>query len=76
MRYAKKNIDGIFELSITDDLIATVTGDIDQPTVTIKLSNEAEATKIIAEFEDFDGELMQDDDSVFKKYPELAPFVP
>lgn len=75
MKY-DKNIDGVFGLKITDNNFATVTGDVDQPVVEVQLANNEEADKMIAEFEDPDGELIQMEDSIFHKYPELAPFIP
>lgn len=75
MKY-QKNIDGVFGLSITATNLATVTGDTDQPPVTVQLASDEEATKMIAEFEDGEGELMYKEGSIFGKYPELAPFIP
>ena len=75
MKY-ENNIDGVFGLKITEQNKATVSGDTDQPEVTVQLKDDIEATRMIAEFEDPEGELMQADDSVFKSYPELAVFIP
>lgn len=71
-----RTIDGIFSLSITDDNKASVSGDTDQKPVTVQLANEEEAKQMIAEFEDEGGELMNEDGSIFGKYPELHQFRP
>lgn len=74
MRY-QRNIDGVFGLTITDDLKATVTGD-EQPEVTVQLKDEEQAKNMIVEFEDDTGELMQVEGSVFGSFPELASYIP
>lgn len=75
MKYSN-TIDGLFSLKIDDNNVATVTGDDDQNPVTIQLASDEEATKMIAEFEDGEGELMYADGAVFEKYPELHQFRP
>ena len=64
-----------FALSITEDNKATVSMDEIGP-VTVQLEGDHEVQQIIAEFEDSEGELMYDEDSIFGKYPELHPFRP
>ncbi len=76
MRY-QKNIDGVFSLTITDDLKATVTGeDVDQDHITVQLKDEDQAASMIREFEDIDGELINQEGSVFKSFPKLHVFIP
>lgn len=70
------NIDGVFTLNITEQNLAVVKGDTDQEEVTVQLESDDEATKMVAEFEDPEGELMNAEDSIFGKYPQLHQFRP
>ena len=69
----EKTIDGIFSLSIDENNKATISMDEIGPVI-VQLENEEEVQKMIAEFEDPEGELMYAEDSVFGKYPELHQF--
>jgi hypothetical protein len=75
MNYNKTLHDANFSLMITDDNKATVEMD-DVGPVTVQLASEAEAKQMIAEFEDPEGELMHEKDSIFGKYTQLHPFRP
>lgn len=75
MKYSK-TIEDMFSLEINDSLVATVKGDTDQPPATVQLENDAEADKMIKEFEDPEGELMHADGAIFGKYPQLHQFKP
>lgn len=75
MKY-EGNIDNVFRLSITEQNLAIVKGDADQDEVTVQLENDEEATKMIAEFEDPEGELMHAEGAIFGKYPQLHQFKP
>ena len=70
-----KVIDDICELEITEDNFATISAD-DLSPVTVQLASDAEATQMIREFEDTDGDIMWDEGAIFGKYPELHKFRP
>lgn len=73
MKY-EKTIDDIFSLSITEGNFATVNSD--EMSATVQLENDAEADKMIKEFEDPEGELMHAEGAIFGKYPQLHQFKP
>lgn len=71
-----KNLDGMYCLTIFENNLAQMTGDSDQPDATVQLASDEEATKLIAEFEDADGELCHEEDSIMGKYAAFYPFRP
>lgn len=71
------NIIGDFNLSISETNIAKLSMDADistgaNTTAPIQLTDDAEATQLIAEFEDNDGELCYADGSIMRKYTQLG----
>jgi len=71
-----KDIDGAISLAINETNQATITSVDSEGPVTVQLANDEEAKKMIAEFEDMDGELMNEEGSIFGKYKELHQFRP
>lgn len=74
MKY-DKSIEDVARLTITSDNKATMVMDEVVP-ATVQLANDEEAVKLIAEFEDNEGELCHAEDSIMGKYPEFHPFRP
>jgi len=68
-----KTIDDITSLNITIDNLATMSMDELTP-VTVQLANNAEADKLIKEFEDLDGNLAHEDGSIMGKYEAFHKF--
>lgn len=75
MKY-ERTIEDVITLAITDSNLAVVTDNDSKITVRVQLANDEEASKMIAEFEDGDGELMHAEGAVFGKYEELHQFKP
>lgn len=74
MKY-ENTIEDTFSLKIDSNNLATVQSDSNDP-VTVQLENDAEADKMIKEFEDPEGELMHAEGAIFGKYPQLHQFKP
>lgn len=75
----EKDLDGAAQLTITESNVATYTDctDPDGPrAVSVQLANDTEAQQMIAEFEDPEGELMNQEGAIFQKYEELQQFCP
>lgn len=63
---------GKLEISLTN--LATVKSD--DMEATVQLLDDEEAQKMIAEFEDPEGELMYEEGAIFSKYEQLKDFRP
>jgi hypothetical protein len=69
-----KEIDDIARLRIDESFKAHL--EVDEQSAIVQLESEAEAMKLIAEFEDRDGELCYADDAIMGKYEALHYFRP
>lgn len=72
--YYSKTIDDISSLNIDEKFNANIS--MDELSANVQLADQAEADKLITEFEDIDGELCYADDSIMGKYEALHQFRP
>lgn len=72
--YYSKTIDDISSLNIDEKFNANIS--MDELSANVQLADQAEADKLIAEFEDIDSELCYADDSIMGKYEALHQFRP